>query len=76
MSEQNSTKARPEVIRTERIGSIFVKLKRWADGGHTIEISSGSKEDGYQNINFGVYEATGISDALMSLGTTARKSAS
>lgn len=73
MPEQQGTKARPDTLRTERIGGVFIKLKRWADGAHSIEISAGSKEEGYKNINFGVYEATGIADALMSLTTTARK---
>ena len=73
MSQDTVTKARPETVRLERVGSVFLKLKKWADGGFSIEISSGNKEDGYQNITFGVFEATGISDALMALTSLARK---
>jgi hypothetical protein len=70
----------PETVREARIGSVFIRLKKWENGEHSLELSQADRKmkhpDGkavYHQISFGEFEATGVADAIAALTSIARK---
>jgi hypothetical protein len=72
---QSASKA-PEVIKTIRLGSANVTLKRWpSDGSFIIEIGQRDFKDSkkFHNVAFGVYETGAYSDAFNQLRAAAQR---
>lgn len=70
----------PETVREARIGSVFIRLKKWENGEHTLELSQADRRQVdssgkkiYHQISFGEFEATGVADAISALTSFAKR---
>lgn len=66
-------KAAPTTVREARVGSVFVRLKKWSNGEHSIELSQRDRKNDtvFHQITVGEFESTGLCDAISALRSAA-----